>query len=73
LGDIAIVLRERISKDTQLGAAPPRDASLLLAYTGYQLKDVGIMQEGLTALSASNAASGHDDALHKLLKAVWAP
>lgn len=72
LDDIVILLRERIANDVKIGASPPRDASLLLAYVGYQINDGGMVSEGLAALAASNRTPASPDALLALLKVVWA-
>lgn len=69
LESITILLRERVAKDISIGAAPPRDASLLLAYVGYQTQNTSLTKEGLDLLDKSSTDG--DDGLAELLRGVW--
>jgi hypothetical protein len=69
LKDVAEMLRDRISKNVAIGDSPPWDASLLLAYVGFQTDDQAVVREGLDFLSASQGDA--PDPLVPLLRGVW--
>ncbi|MBX3410228.1 MAG: hypothetical protein KF859_10125 [Phycisphaeraceae bacterium] len=69
LKDVAQLLRDRIAKGAKIGDTPPWDASLLLAYVGFQTDDPAVVREGLDLLAASQGAA--PDPLVPLLRGVW--
>jgi hypothetical protein len=77
LASIVTLLRDRVAKDVSIGVMPPRDASLLLAYVGFQTQNNALTAEGLDlldkAVAGAPASSSGGDALCTLLRALWLP
>jgi hypothetical protein len=71
LNSVAIVLRERIGDAKKAGHEPPKDASFLLAYVGFQLQDQAMVHDGIAALDEADIASGPQAGVLELIRKLW--